>query len=105
MEKVLTIIAAIATLAFGAAIVTWNLWWLLIAVVGVACVVLGNRTMLRWFWRQRGLWFTLRVVPVRLLFYLLSGIGAGWAILTHRFQDVPSPVTPLHDRADAVAAS
>jgi cellulose synthase/poly-beta-1,6-N-acetylglucosamine synthase-like glycosyltransferase len=105
MEKVLTIISTAAVLAFGLAAITWSVAWLLVALAGVGCVVLGNATMLRWFRQHRGVGFALQVVPVRLLFYVLSGMGAAWAISTHRFQTAPSQVTPLRDRRDPVTAS
>lgn len=105
MEKVLTMLASLALWALVMAVLTFNAWWLLVTLVAIAAVVVGNATLLTWFRRKRGVGFALRVIPLRLLFYVLSGMGAAWAILTHRLQSVPSPVTPLHDRRDPVAAS
>ncbi|MBL0169327.1 MAG: glycosyltransferase family 2 protein [Gemmatimonadaceae bacterium] len=104
-EKALTAVSGIAALAFALAVVTLSGAWLVISLLGIAGVVLGNAALLRWFQRHRGAFFALRVVPFRLLFYVLSGIGAAWAILTHRSHAVPSSITPLHDRRDPVAAS
>jgi len=86
-EKMLTAIAGAAVACFGIAITTTNSLWLLGTILGTAGVVLGNAKLLIWFRRQRGMIFALRVIPARMLFYIISGTGAAWAILGHSFRN------------------
>lgn len=82
-ERVLAVLAGAAVLALGAA-AAWRSWILaLLALAAGAAVVVGNAPLLRWFARERGVAFAIRVVPLRLIFHVLSGAGAGWAILRH----------------------
>jgi glycosyltransferase involved in cell wall biosynthesis len=102
-EKVLTVFAGMAVLCIAMAVMTWNGAWLLGAMACVLAVVMGNTELLRWFRLHRGLGFALGVVPFRVLFYLISGAGAAWAILSHMFQPVHSAVPPLPHYDPSVA--
>ncbi len=104
-EKILTGLCGIAALLACVSVVTVDWRWASSSFVLCLFVVAGNASLLRWFVRERGVWFTLRVVPMRLLFYLLSGAGAGWAIVTHRFRPSTSSLSPLHDRRERVLAA
>jgi hypothetical protein len=43
------------------------------------------------------------VAPLRLLYYLEAGLGAAWAILTHRQQAGPVRLPPLAAREHAAS--
>lgn len=104
-EKVLTALSGVMLGALVLSLATGNGAWLTVFMLCAAAIVVGNAAMLRWFARIRGPWFALRVVPLRMLFYILSGIGAAWAILTYRGRPMPAPRPPLRDHRDQVVAS
>ncbi|MEQ1692537.1 MAG: glycosyltransferase family 2 protein [Gemmatimonas sp.] len=104
-EKLLTVACAMAMMSLLLAIVTTSVGWAVVSLTGVALVILGNLSLFRWFSQQRGVLFALRVVPMRLLYYMICGMGAGWAILTQRSHRAPANISPRHDRRDPVAAS
>lgn len=82
-EKVLTLLAPLGLMAAVAAIAvgSWTLAALAFAVV--VAIVAGNAAMLRWFVEVRGWRFALGVVPLRLTYYALNAVSAGWAIAAH----------------------
>jgi cellulose synthase/poly-beta-1,6-N-acetylglucosamine synthase-like glycosyltransferase len=56
-----------------------------IAVAGVSAMLVINMPLLAWFARQQGWWFTVRVIPLRILYYALNAIsvflgGYYWAM-------------------------
>ena len=78
-EKTYTFLTGLAVLGVGVAILRSDPIWL-VALAGLAVVLLGNLSLLRWYAEVRGLRFALGVVPLRLLYYLLNVIAAplGW---------------------------
>lgn len=98
-EKVFTALTAIASLTGLLTLVTRGEGWLLATAVCLVIVGIGNARLLAWFTRTRGPVFALCTIPFRFLFYLESGLGAAWAILTHRrrLQDVPRRTGVLTD--------
>jgi hypothetical protein len=82
-EKVLTLLVGVALLALVLAAVLADWRWLVLSLGCLGVVIAGNAGLIRWFARERGLWFALRVIPLRLMFYVLSGTAAVWAILLH----------------------
>jgi glycosyltransferase involved in cell wall biosynthesis len=46
--------------------------------------IILNRRLYRFFMRTRGLWFTVRVVPMHILYYLYSGFSYGFCWLTFK---------------------
>ena len=83
-EKAYTMLTALALVAGLLALTTHSAHWLIAAAVPLAIVCAGNASLLRWFARERGPLFALCTMPCRLLFYLESGLGAAWAIVTYR---------------------
>ena len=53
------------------------------ALLPLAVVVLLTLPTYIWFARVRGLWFALRVVPMSLLYYLISGFAVAIALALH----------------------
>jgi glycosyltransferase involved in cell wall biosynthesis len=82
-EKLYTFLAAFAVFAAGMAVLGRHLSWLIAAGVCLACVVVGNLPLFRWFARVRGLRFAVLVVPLRMLYYLLNAIAAPIGLLYH----------------------
>ncbi len=87
-DKLLTLLAGLALLGILAFPVTRDQYWLLGSAGCLAGVVLGNLTFLNWLRNERGIGFALAAVPLRLLFYAGSCVGAVWAIATHPYQQV-----------------
>jgi hypothetical protein len=99
MEKVRGVLTALGVplLLVGLLLRDWRL--AAVALLMLLIVLWGNAAMLAWFARQRGLAFALAVAPLRLVYYLVSVSGAGWAMLTHRSspaRPAPAPLTAEH---------
>lgn len=81
-EKALTLVTAAGLVLIIAGLVTG---WLGMALSGLGClaaVVVANFQLLSWFARERGIVFAVAIIPLRLLFYLVGGAGAAWAVLS-----------------------
>lgn len=98
-EKIFTVLAALAAVSLMFSV--WAREWLWLAIVSLTIIVAGNTKLLAWFRGLRGLWFALRVVPLRILFYLVGGAGAAWAIATHRLRPVRSAQAELRASTNA----
>jgi glycosyltransferase involved in cell wall biosynthesis len=71
-EKVYTALAAAGSLTLLAALVTRDFRWLLTGIACFGIVLGGNWPLVAWFARQRGWWFALGTIPLRLLYYVLN---------------------------------
>ena len=87
-EKVSTALTAVAGLSLLTAALTGSASWLTLAVACLGIVLGGSWPLFSWFRRQRGWWFTLRVVPLRLLYYILNVVSVFLGLLPsgHRAQ-------------------
>jgi glycosyltransferase involved in cell wall biosynthesis len=83
-ERVYTALTALAFVAVLAAVATGATWWWVLAAVCAAVPLAGNGPLVAWFARQRGWWFALRVLPLRMLYYLLNAVSIVLALATHR---------------------
>lgn len=94
-EKLLTVLsgAAIVLAVTSCATAKWQ--YAALSLACLATVVVANLPLLAWFARKRGVPFALAVVPLRLLFYLVSGAGAAWAMVLHGLESRGARV-PLH---------
>jgi GT2 family glycosyltransferase len=79
-EKLYTLLTGLGACALAVAALTRTPTWLLLSLGCLTVVILGNLPLLRWFAGERGLWFALRIVPLRLLYYGLNLVAAmlGW---------------------------
>lgn len=94
-EKLYTAFTAIAIAATLGALAFSNNALAYIAAFCVMVVLLGNAALLSWFGARRGFFFAVGVAPLRLLYYAEAGLGAAWAILTHKQQVGPVRLPPL----------
>jgi hypothetical protein len=74
-EKVSTVMVWLGLLSLGVAAVTRSWTWVGIAAIGPAIAVVNNFTLLRFFAKERGVWFALRAIPMHLMYYVLNGIS------------------------------
>ena len=107
-EKILTAASGLMLVVIALAAVLRDVRWLALGVATCLVIALGNLSMLRWFAAIRGLPFALRVVPMRVLFYLTSGFGAVCAVVSYprrRPYAVLPPLVPSDDGATVTGAS
>ena len=79
-------------------------WPVLIGAAALlAAVVLSNHRLIRWFAQQRGVWFAMRVIPLNLWYYLISGTAVLAGMALHLLHGRPR-VTPPAPAAPRVAA-
>lgn len=69
-----------------------------LAVVALATVMLGNLPLWRFFARVRGVWFSLRIVPVHLLYYLMNGVSFAGGLFLQQLvgPPIPDPTTEAY---------
>ncbi|MFL5495223.1 MAG: glycosyltransferase [Gemmatimonadales bacterium] len=91
VEKLYTMLTSVAACALGVASARGGAEWLFLAGACLLVVLVGNSPLLRWFARERGIWFALRVVPLRLLYYGLNGIAAALGWLEHFWRSISPP--------------
>ncbi len=82
-EKACTALSGLAICAVGTAAVRREAVWLLVALGFLVMVLIGNTRMLHWFARERGFWFALRIVPLRVLYYVLNDIAVVLGLVLH----------------------
>jgi hypothetical protein len=70
----------------GVAAVWWPIIWIGVASIAFM-VLLLNYPFYRYFASRRGLWFTLRVVPLHWLYFGYCGFCAIWGLLLHTVAD------------------
>ena len=100
-EKLYTVFTATAIAATIGALLFANNALAYTAAFCVVVVLLGNASLLSWFGSRRGFFFAAGVAPLRLLYYAEAGLGAAWAIVTHKQQAGPVRLPPLgaHEQA------
>jgi hypothetical protein len=54
-------------------------------------VLLTSLPVYRFYRRTRGFWFSLRIIPLHLLYYVLNGVAAGTGWLLHHLVGAPAP--------------
>ncbi len=83
MEKVRTALMGLACLLLLAGVVSGTPLLTAAALLPLLAIIGSNVGLYRWFSRLRGPWFALRVVPMNLLFYLLSGLSVVAGVSAH----------------------
>jgi glycosyltransferase involved in cell wall biosynthesis len=80
-EKAYTGLAALGSIFLLAAGLSLDRTWLIPALVCYGVVLGGNAPLLAWFARQCGWWFAARIIPLRLLYYVLNGLSVPLGLL------------------------
>jgi cellulose synthase/poly-beta-1,6-N-acetylglucosamine synthase-like glycosyltransferase len=83
LEKFKTGLVGLALLLATLALITLDPRWGAASVLVLATVVFLNAPLYRWFARQRGFLFALGVIPLHLLYHVLSGLAVVIAGVRH----------------------
>jgi hypothetical protein len=100
IEKVKTALTGLALCMVTAAIFTRHDAWLLGAVACLAAVLFTSMPVYRFYHRRRGMWFTLRVLPLHVTYYLLNGVAASTGWLLHHLVGAPAPTPEVQAFAE-----
>jgi len=100
IEKVKTALIGLALLLAGVALITLQAGWLLGAGLLLALVVVTSLPVYRFYERNRGIWFTLGIIPLHLSYYLLNGVAAGSGWLLHHLVGAPAPTPEVQAFAE-----
>jgi hypothetical protein len=79
-EKLLTGLAVAGLLLIPVGAVLRHVWLAALGGAFVVVVIAGNARLIHWFARVRGPWFTVGIIPLRLLYYVLNGAAVGIAM-------------------------
>jgi GT2 family glycosyltransferase len=79
-EWALTILAGAVIAAIAMSLITGDVHWLLAACGALGLMLAGDLPFLNWLGRRRGVGFAVRVLPLRLLYYVLNVISVGMAL-------------------------
>ncbi|MFN0178743.1 MAG: glycosyltransferase [Gemmatimonadales bacterium] len=99
-EKVFTVLAWAGLLPLIPALIWRDLRWLLVSVALALVVLVGNVPLYRFFRRTRGLLFTLGVLPLHLLYYILNGFSVLVAVALHQTIGDPKPSASIQAFAE-----
>jgi len=94
-EQLLTALVGLATLCAMIGLLLRTPAWLLVSGACLIVVVTANARLLLWLSRVRSPVFALCAVPLRLLFYFISGGGAVAVLLRSRRRSTRAHVRPL----------
>jgi hypothetical protein len=73
------------------ATITWDERWLIATAVSLQAILFVNRHLYGFFERERGLLFTLRAIPMHLVYYLVYGVAMALGWLLHVLVGDPRP--------------
>lgn len=93
-EKAKTGLMGLGCAMVLAGLVRLDLRWLWFAAIPLATIVIMNLSVYAWFARLRGWWFALRVIPMNLVYYLVSGLAVATALVLHFAAPRGSPPAP-----------
>ena len=90
-DRLITALVGLALVAGVGAAVTGEAIWALCAGVALAGSLIADGDFLLWLARQRGWWFVVRALPLRLLYYVLNIVSVGIALLPVRWRRAALP--------------
>lgn len=91
VEKVKTALVGFLILLLVGWAVTSHPWYGVVSSALVVVMLFLNRSLYRFFLRERGLWFAVRVVPLNFLYYVLNGCSAIFGWMLHHVVGDPQP--------------
>ena len=100
IEKVKTALTGLAVALCLVALLTRQPRWLFGVLGCLALVVAMSVPVYRFYHRTRGLWFTLRIIPLHLCYYLLNGLAAGTGWFMHHLVGAPAPTPEVQAFAE-----
>lgn len=83
-EQVLTGLMGVASALLLGSMFSGSYVLLALAVLTTGLIVAGDWRFTAWLARERGLWFAVRAVPLRLLYYVLNVVSIGLGVLPAR---------------------
>jgi glycosyltransferase involved in cell wall biosynthesis len=83
-ERVLTALMGAAGLLAIGAVVSGRVAVLALAALATGLTLAGDWRFCAWLARERGWWFAVRAMPLRLLYYTLNGVSVGLGLLLVR---------------------
>jgi glycosyltransferase involved in cell wall biosynthesis len=83
VERIKVALMGLVCLLTAMAILLLDVRWLYTAGAPLLLLIGLNFPVYRWFARSRGTWFAMRVVPVHILYYLISGLSVAIAVPLH----------------------
>jgi glycosyltransferase involved in cell wall biosynthesis len=86
-EQVLTGLMGVAGLLGIGALLSGRLTLLALAALAAGLTVAGDWRFSAWLARERGWWFAVRSVPLRLLYYTLNVVSIGLGLIPIRWRD------------------
>jgi len=92
-EQMCTVLVALGLFALVIWVVSGDVTALAVAIATVLAMLAVNAPLLAWFGRQRGWWFVVQVIPLRVLYYALNAIAVivGLLAFAREQQRRPSP--------------
>lgn len=90
-EKLKTGLMGVACAGLVVGLVFGNPGLLAAGAASLIMIVLMNRPVYSWFAQRRGWIFAARVVPMNLLYYLISGVAVAAALTSHLLLGRPDP--------------
>lgn len=85
VSVVLAVLAVLAALTVSASPLAG-----ITAILFAVMVILQNLDLYRFFWRRKGMWFALRVIPMHWLYLLYCGFSFAGGVVLHYLVDVPA---------------
>jgi hypothetical protein len=65
--------------------------WLIGTAMSIQAILFVNRHLYAFFERERGLWFTVRAIPMHLVYYIVFGIAMALGWILHVLVGDPRP--------------
>ena len=103
-EKIFTVLAPAGLLLLLSAPLFRSVWAAVIGAAALLAVVAGNATLLAWFARMRGRSFAMKIIPLRLAYYVLNAVSGAWGAALH-FGRSRRAGTPRDDTFEASRAN
>ena len=82
-EKLFTLLTPWGLALLLAAPFAHSTWMAITGVAALVVVVGGNASLLRWFAQMRGRSFAVRIIPLRLAYYVLNALSGVWGAVLH----------------------